>query len=121
MIYIFCSRYSEECYKIENNEDDEGTLLKTEFSRVFCSSTSWPYFGEVVYREFFAVAFPHKESSKEKLKYWEERGGEVLPPSILILGIDAISRNNYHRSFLKTKAFLEGIGALEFLGYTKGK
>lgn len=94
------------------------TALKYEFARVFCSSTSWPYLGDVVYREYVAVSSVRRDESIKKVESWENK---ALPPSVVMIGIDSLSRMNYYRSFPQTKAFLDGIGAVELLGYTKGE
>ncbi len=95
--------------------------LEYEFARVFCTSTSWPYLGEVVYREYIAVPIPRKVETLKKIEYWKQKQKMGSPPSVVMIGIDSLSRMNYHRSFNLSKKFLDKIGAIEMLGYTKGR
>lgn len=112
------SRYTSTCTPLEKVTP----LPDHDFARVFCTSTSWPYLGEVVYREFVAIPKARKAESLAKVAYWATRRDltRPLPPSVVMLGIDSLSRMNYHRSFNLTKTFLDGIGAVEMMGYTKG-
>lgn len=56
-------------------------------------------------------------------KYYRYRGKNAIPMknvSVLVLGIDAVSRLNFRRQMKDTYSFLiETIGAVEFLGYNK--
>lgn len=42
------------------------------------------------------------------------------PPNVVLLGIDSMSRLSFQRNMKKTRQFLQSIGAVEMLGYTKG-
>lgn len=46
---------------------------------------------------------------------------EVLPPNIIILGIDSASRLNFKRFMTNTIQVLESLGAVEMLGFNKGQ
>jgi hypothetical protein len=63
-----------------------------------------------------------KKSGFEK-RYDEEVNVEehTAPPNILILGQDSTSRLNFKRRTTKTVGILESLGAVEMLGYTRGK
>jgi len=94
------------------------TPVHSEFIRVIC----WPKYPfpvpqGILYKQFHPVVL---ESSIEqsKLNYWKKLN--LLPPNVLILGVDSMSRANFRRSMPETKKFLEEIGAVELFGHTKG-
>jgi len=96
------------------------TTPVSEFIRVFCTVTSWPFIMDTVYREFHAIPLLARESSKEKLKKWTNKNESNRPPNIVMIGIDSISRMNFHRSFNETLLELQKLDSVELLGYTKG-
>jgi hypothetical protein len=85
----------------------------------------------VKYRMFHGSAFaaqrPSNSTVKRKEKFWQTNNGKVnvqdviAPPNILILGQDSTSRLNFKRRMTKTLGILESLGAVEMLGYTRGK
>lgn len=85
--------------------------IKDEFVRAVCT-----FHGKDVYDNFFATALKKdiilyddaKEVPKNKSAY-----------NVLILGIDALSRLNFHRTMPKTLSFIKKKGAVELLGYNK--
>ncbi|CAL8141259.1 unnamed protein product [Orchesella dallaii] len=105
-------RYSNSCHVLKETRQK----VEEEFIRLFCTSTSFPSFGDVVYRQFHALA---KLSSyaREKVSRWHLK--EEKPPNVLLLGVDTNSRLNAHRNFKETLSLLESWGAVEMLGYTK--
>ncbi|ODN02078.1 hypothetical protein Ocin01_04570 [Orchesella cincta] len=42
-----------------------------------------------------------------------------VPPNVVLLGIDSMSRLSFQRNMKKTRQYLQEIGAVEMLGYTK--
>lgn len=85
--------------------------IKDEFFRAVCT-----FKGNIVYDNFFATALKKdiilhdnvKEVPKNKSAY-----------NVLILGIDALSRLNFHRTMPRTLSFIQKKGAVELLGYNK--
>jgi hypothetical protein len=86
----------------------------------------------VKYRMFHGSAFaaqrPSNSTVKRKESFWTTNKEEVnveehtAPPNILILGQDSTSRLNFRRRMRKTLGILESLGgAVEMLGYTRGK
>jgi hypothetical protein len=85
----------------------------------------------VKYRMFHGSAFAaerHSNSTvKRKERFWTTNNGKVnveehtAPPNILILGQDSTSRLNFKRRMTKTVGILESLGAVEMLGYTRGR
>jgi hypothetical protein len=87
----------------------------------------------VTYSAFHAS--PHnallKEKVKQKLDFWQRQRStsdsnvpppsDEIPPNILIIGQDSTSRLNFRRHMTKTVKILESLGAVEMMGYTKGK
>ncbi|CAG7729635.1 unnamed protein product, partial [Allacma fusca] len=103
-----------EFVKVECEELDEGKVIKTS--------------------NFQASVFPpeqHSNLTRLKLEYWQQEKfsgspSEMIkeevpgrPPSVLIVGIDSISRMHMYRSLPKTKLFLEENDFIEMKGYTK--
>ncbi|XP_068620841.1 uncharacterized protein [Battus philenor] len=83
--------------------------VKDEFVRVLC------YFNGIeAYQQFFLFA-PYKEFTIPA------KDGLANKPAynVLVMGIDAVSRMNFHRTMPKTLQFLKSNGAVEFLGYNK--
>lgn len=80
----------------------------------------------VRYRAFHASAVvkgsQKSQNVEKKILHWksEDAGQERLPPNVLIFGLDSTSRLNFRRNMFETRRFLENIGAVEMLGYTKG-
>lgn len=80
----------------------------------------------VPYRAFHGKAAISSESSKsqmiaKKIDFWKNRKpDEVLPPNVIIFGLDSTSRLNFRRNMFEAKAFLESVGAVEMNGYVKG-
>lgn len=64
---------------------------------------------DIVYRNYHIFIYP-TESTKNK------KDGNV---SVVILGIDSVSRLNFYRQMPKTSAFLSKLGNIEMLGYNK--
>lgn len=98
---------------------------------------------DVLYRQFHALALPFKNDRvKRKFEYWNpsqlslkstpihsshdvnEQSKDIsqeVPPNVVIMGIDSMSRLGFRRNMQKTKKALEDIGAVEMFGYTKGQ
>ena len=94
-------------------------MVTVEFIKVKCMSKYWPFFLDVVYQDYHALVQPMKSSAtREKIKTWKDV--TKIPPSVVILGMDSISRLNFQRTMPKTRELLESLGAVEMLGYTKG-
>ncbi|CAK1602895.1 unnamed protein product [Parnassius mnemosyne] len=81
-----------------------------EFVRVSC------HFDRIeVYQQFFLFAPPKKFMSHGT----NEWAGDKQAYNVLIMGIDAVSRLNFHRTMPKTLKFFKNRGAVELLGYNK--
>ncbi|XP_015114956.1 uncharacterized protein LOC107039709 [Diachasma alloeum] len=119
----------------KQNDDDQITMEKSchhfqtstrisaEFIRVEC----WRD-GTGIYRDyhFFVLHKPEVEvrckiSSKQKHKkyFLPTKPVTTNKLSILVLGLDSISRLNFHRMMPKTVKTLEALSAIEMLGYNK--
>ncbi|XP_021943412.1 uncharacterized protein LOC110842020 isoform X2 [Folsomia candida] len=84
-----------------------------------------------VWKDFFPlVPSPRNLSpgTKTKAKFWDEqklksnpnkKTSSIFPPSVLVIGIDSISRLHMIRSMPRTKEFLTANGFTEMKGYTK--
>ncbi|XP_011505849.1 PREDICTED: uncharacterized protein LOC105368525 isoform X2 [Ceratosolen solmsi marchali] len=99
----------------------EATFVNEEFIRVECQRKN-----ESIYRDYFAFV-PRKlyveEHCRERLRTL--RSNSVLPTpsperlSVLVVGMDSVSRLNFHRSMPRTLRLLRDMGAVEMLGYNK--
>ncbi|XP_072937055.1 uncharacterized protein [Epargyreus clarus] len=84
--------------------------VSDEFVKVECLKN-----GVFIYKQFFLFAFKKNFSTHD-----EKEMNETKPTyNILVLGIDAVSRLNFHRTMPKTLQFLKDRGAVELLGYNK--
>lgn len=115
LIDYFC-RYSDKCYPVTHIKQ----FMNANFIRLHCISTSLPTFGDVVSREFFANVRPDAKARSKMKKWVAIKSKEDRPPSIIILGVDTVSRLNSLRNFKKSLSVLRSIGAIEMKGYTKG-
>ncbi|XP_044756231.1 uncharacterized protein LOC123314893 [Coccinella septempunctata] len=98
---------SDRQYQFRNvcNEFDDSIVVEEEFVHVKCT-----YNHKTIYEDFFAFV-PMKTNiprdfNREKL-------------NVLIIGIDGISRINFHRQMKKSAGTLKNLGFQEFLGYNK--
>ena len=97
----------------------ERNLVRVEFIKVKCMAKYWPLFWDVVYQDYHALVQPSKSSvTREKVRSWKDV--KKAPPSVVILGMDSVSRLNFQRTMPKTRKLLQSLGAVEMLGYTKG-
>ncbi|XP_077518259.1 uncharacterized protein LOC144128602 [Amblyomma americanum] len=92
----------------------DGMEVPHEFVKVEC------YNGDVLfYANYHAFIHPKKSYQRRFKEYFkpEHRGYQY---SVLIVGVDSVSRLNAHRQFPETVRFLkERMGAVEMYGYTK--
>lgn len=58
--------------------------------------------------------------TKEPKSSQEKKELHKVPPNVVLLGIDSMSRLSFQRNMKKTRKYLQEIGAVEMLGYTKG-
>ncbi|KAF5293097.1 hypothetical protein FQA39_LY13707 [Lamprigera yunnana] len=80
--------------------------IDTDFVRVTCK------YGNIkIYTDFFS--FVPLRSKYKNTSDWSKKF------SVLMVGLDAVSRLNLHRQMPKTVQILKEIGATEFLGYNK--
>ena len=101
--------------------------MDVEFIKIFCYTNYFYYFKDLVYTNYHSFPQPRKNVELEKkINHWRRQRAvsEKLklntPPSVLILGLESVSRLNFIRNLKKTRKYLDGLGAVEMLGYTKG-
>ncbi|XP_017790924.1 PREDICTED: uncharacterized protein LOC108573070 isoform X2 [Habropoda laboriosa] len=100
--------YGNECFKFNTS-----TVVNTEFVKIECS-----YNNEVIYKDYHAFV-PRVSSVEEKCKKIVASSSRTEHLSVLIVGIDSVSRLNFHRMMPKTVEALQQLEAVEMLGYTK--
>lgn len=116
-------KYSEKCYPMGQQTNPHEGFLKITCHRknvLFGRRTR-------IHVDFHLVAiFPSADnptSFGKKLAYWKERNDEHFAlnlTSILLIGLDSMSRLNFHRMMPSTRNVLEKeLNAVEMNGYTK--
>lgn len=94
--------YSEDCYNFT-----EKVFIDYDFIRVTCQ-----YKNKSIYKDMFSFV---PISSIKRLPDTQY----PAPLSVLMIGIDAVSRLNLHRQLGKTVNYIKSIGAYEMLGFNK--
>ncbi|XP_046470558.1 uncharacterized protein [Neodiprion pinetum] len=84
-----------------------------EFVQVKCERK-----GKEVYKDYHAFV-PRKELVENRCGSSPAPGPESGRLSVLILGLDSVSRLNFHRTMPRTVEALQGLGAVEMMGYNK--
>ncbi|XP_076184118.1 uncharacterized protein LOC143155365 [Ptiloglossa arizonensis] len=100
--------YGNDCYNFV-----ESATIKTEFVKIKCSRDN-----EVVYKDYHAF-LPRFRSVEQKYEKTKASIANSDYLSLLIVGLDSVSRLNFHRMMPKTIEALQKLGAVEMLGYTK--
>ncbi|XP_030753812.1 uncharacterized protein LOC115880669 isoform X3 [Sitophilus oryzae] len=96
-------KFSENCTNIE----DFSAYIIDEFIKVTCD-----YETKQIYEDYFAFVPKKRNESIDR--------SDRLKPNILIVGLDAVSRVNFHRQMPRTLGYLVNkLGAVEMLGYNK--
>ncbi|CAD6242737.1 GSCOCG00009554001-RA-CDS [Cotesia congregata] len=115
-------KYDPLCHKFNSS-----TTITAEFIKVECFKNS-----KQIYRDyhFFVPRKPiveerchaaEKKRKEERKKHETEKDDNNNDNhlSILILGLDSVSRMNFHRMMPKTIETLKSMGAIEMMGYNK--
>ncbi|KAH7968555.1 hypothetical protein HPB52_009585 [Rhipicephalus sanguineus] len=104
-----CARFQSECILFQ-----DGAKAPHEFVKVECYNKE-----ALFYVNYHAFVYPKKSYQRRfKELYKPEHPGYQY--SVLITGVDGVSRLNAHRQFPKTIGYLkERMGAVEMYGYTK--
>nr|XP_023013042.1 uncharacterized protein LOC111503061 [Leptinotarsa decemlineata] len=92
-------QYSDSCYGFNNS-----IKIEEEFIEVSCK-----YRNAGIYRDMFSFV-PLKNTTNTT---------RPKTPSVLVVGLDAVSRLNLHRQMPQTVGVLQTMGAVELLGYNK--
>lgn len=93
---------------------DQPNEILDEFIEVVCKDAK---IDQIIYKDYFAF-LPLKEETEKRC----ERNNTVREPSlnVLLVGLDTISRLQFHRHFPRSTAFLkERADAVEMMGYNK--
>ncbi|XP_012139050.1 uncharacterized protein LOC100878029 isoform X2 [Megachile rotundata] len=100
--------YDNECFKFQNS-----TEISTEFVKVECSRNN-----EVIYKDYH-VFLPRLSTTEKRCEKAKAANPKRDFLNLLIVGIDSVSRINFHRMMPHTVQALQSLGAVEMLGYTK--
>ncbi|XP_031843546.1 uncharacterized protein LOC116431792 isoform X2 [Nomia melanderi] len=100
--------FGSECFSFKNS-----AAVKAEFVKIECSRDK-----EVIYKDYhvFLPRFRSVEQKYQNPKFVNSRSEKL---SVLVIGLDSVSRLNFHRMMPKTVEALQKLGAVEMLGYTK--
>lgn len=102
-------RYDNECRRFQDS-----SAVNAEFVRVECFHRD-----KVIYKDYHAF-LPRKPTVEERCRRARSSAATVNDRlSVLVVGIDSVSRLNFHRMMPKTVKALQSLGAVELLGYTK--
>ena len=90
--------------------------ISDEFIRVECFNGS-----ETIFLGFHSFLPKKPEVAKRVYKKMlnESKHNHEEKLNVMILGIDTVSRLNFHRLMKKSKRTLDKLGGIEFLGYNK--
>ncbi|XP_011049249.1 PREDICTED: uncharacterized protein LOC105142989 [Acromyrmex echinatior] len=101
--------YDTQCYPFQDS-----CTVNAEFVKVECYQNN-----EMVYKDYYAF-LPRKPSIEERCRQTLRMDTLIEDRlSVLIVGLDSVSRMNFHRMMPKTVKSLQSLGAVEMLGYTK--
>ncbi|XP_047357974.1 uncharacterized protein LOC124952324 isoform X1 [Vespa velutina] len=100
--------YNDKCYFF--SKDNQVTA---EFVKVECWRGN-----DKIYKDYHAFV-PRKPDVEERCEKVKKTNPVENQLSILVIGIDSVSRLNFRRSMPKTVKILEDLKAAEMLGYTK--
>lgn len=73
-----------------------------------------------MYSDSFFIPMLETKIPEKTREFWLHKRDE-MPPSVVLIGLDALSRMNYYRFLPQTKEFMDSHGAVELMGYTKGE
>ncbi|XP_054014546.1 uncharacterized protein LOC128895720 [Hylaeus anthracinus] len=100
--------YDNDCSAFQN-----ATTIRAEFVKIECSRNN-----EVIYKDYHAF-LPRFRSLEQKYEKARAARFKSEHLSLLIVGLDSVSRLNFHRMMPKTVEALRKLGAVEMMGYTK--
>ncbi|XP_076647392.1 uncharacterized protein LOC143355987 isoform X3 [Halictus rubicundus] len=97
----------------DNVVTSNSSTVRAEFVKIECTRNK-----ETIYKDYHAF-LPRFRSIENKYDGSKAANAKSEYLSLLILGLDSVSRINFHRMMPKTVGALEKLGAVEMLGYTK--
>ncbi|XP_066597914.1 uncharacterized protein [Prorops nasuta] len=101
--------FDTECIPFEGSRS-----INVEFIKIECSRDN-----KKVYKDYHAFV-PRKDAVEKRCSDLKiQKAEEFVQPSILVVGLDSVSRLNFHRMMPKTVKSLRKLGAVEMLGYNK--
>ncbi|XP_043276479.1 uncharacterized protein [Venturia canescens] len=98
--------FENRCHSFEGS-----ARIEVEFVKVECFREK-----QQIYRDYHAF-LPRKNKTEKRCEYLDKKLEDRL--SVLIVGLDAVSRLNFHRMMPKTVKALKRLDAIELLGYNK--
>ena len=98
---------------------DEGSdvlLQRFDFVRIICKFKER---GSTQTREEFRLNIPLEPPHvRKKIQYWIDHSSQgALPPNVLILGLDSVSRRRFHNSFPVSRSLLMKYGFSDMKGF----
>lgn len=109
MIYDIKSKYIDDRIRYDNTCEYFDDIIEAtdEFVRVICT-----YIDKDIYDDFFLFAQKKIVTNSSIINLSNNY-------NVLIMGVDAVSRMNFHRTMPKTLSYLINKGAIELMGYNK--
>lgn len=101
-------KHNDITYSTESKKFRDSIKVSGEFVRVQCYNST----NAVIYTNFHYIYLPQNDT-------YTKVNFDDLSPSILMVGIDSVSRMNYLRYMKRTRQLMLTMNALEFLGYNK--
>ncbi|CAC5410839.1 unnamed protein product [Mytilus coruscus] len=100
----------------ESKPFTDNQTIHDDFIRVRCFDN----YNHVVYRNAFSFVHLKKKAERRCIENFKKHSHNRRHLSILMIGVDSISRNNMIRYMPKTRHFLyKNLSALDYLGYNK--
>lgn len=117
--YKAVERSSENLYELSQCTKFERNVLLDNNSDSFIVKC-WAK-GKLIYTNGHATV-PERKQIRQRLNNWKKKGGQIdgqRAPSVLMIGIDTVSRLNLKRAMPKTYEYLQSSGWFELAGYNK--
>ncbi|CAG7724636.1 unnamed protein product [Allacma fusca] len=101
-----------------DDKESEVVLSNFEFTRIKCRKSPLHQNKDVVKTELWARISLKSPIVRTKIQHWVDQPTSIRKPmNIIILGLDGISRQLFHDSFIKTRKMLKKLNFFNLKGY----
>lgn len=117
----YVQRYDDDDFSLSPCKKFQGSVLLPNYRDAFIVECR--AMGKVIYINAHATVSERKRI-RQRLNYWKAQDlkrsdGQERPPSVLLIGIDTVSRLNMMRAMPNTYEYLQTHGWFEMAGYNK--